>query len=385
MCGSKSLNAWSRRAAALLVAVLFAACASRPAPPATTPTAPSSAAPVAATYVYPGTTWETVADPATVGYCQDKLDVVTERAKQLPTTAMMAVVGGRVLFEYGDVTTVSYLASVRKSVLAMLFGNYVASGKIRLDKSLADLKIDDHQGLTASEKEATIADLLGARSGVYHPASNAGDNLAQAPPRGSQKHGTYFLYSNWDFNALGTIFEQETGQNLYDALERDLVKPIGMQEFDRSTHRRSGDAKASMHLAYHMNFSTRDMARIGYLMLREGNWNGQQIVPRDWAKRIVSVVTPVSEMNPANLRKGAFGYGYLWWVWDGEVAKGSFEGAYTGRGAIGQYITVLPRLDLVIAHKTRPGGQSVSWPQYMQLVDGIIAARCARPALMSSR
>ena len=383
MFGCNALHAWSRRAAALFLAVLFAACATKtarpPSSPSTLPATAAAAAPTAARYVYPGAAWEKIADPSTVGYCQDKLDVVTERAKQLPTTAMMAVVGGRVLYEYGDVTTVSYLASVRKSVLAMLFGNYVASGKIRLDKTLAELKIDDLQGLSASEKEATIADLLGARSGVYHPAANSGDNLAQAPPRGSQKHGTYFLYSNWDFNALGTIFEQETGQNLYDALERDLVRPIGMQEFNRSTHRRTGDGMQSMHLAYHMNFSTRDMARIGYLMLREGNWNGQQIVPRDWTKRIVSVITPVTEMNPPNLRKSPFGYGYLWWVWDGDAAKGPFEEAYTGRGAIGQYITVLPKLDLVIAHKTRPGGQSVSWQQYMQLVDGIIAARCTAP------
>jgi hypothetical protein len=44
--------------------------------------------------------------------------------------------------------------------------------------------------------------------------------------------------------------------------------------------------------------------------------------------------------------------------------------------AIGQYITVLPQLDLVIAHKTRPGGGSVSWGQYTELVDRLIAARC---------
>ena len=74
--------------------------------------------------------------------------------------------------------------------------------------------------------EATIADLLGARSGVYHEASNSGDNLADAPPRGSQKHGTYFLYSNWDFNALGTIFEQFTGGSIYDALQRELVETL---------------------------------------------------------------------------------------------------------------------------------------------------------------
>jgi len=361
-----------RRLMALLLALFVAACAAQTPPPVTT--APATAA--APRHTYPAGAWEKIADPASVGYCQDKLDRVTARARELPTTAMMAVVGGHALYEYGDLTAVSYLASVRKSVLAMLYGNYVASGRIRLDKTLADLKIDDLGGLLEGEKQATVADLLGARSGVYHEASNSGDNLADAPPRGSQKPGAYFLYSNWDFNALGTIFEQETGQSIYDALERDLVKPIGMQDFDRSTHRRNGDAKKSIHLAYHMNFSTRDMARIGYLMLRDGNWNGQQLIPRDWAKRIVSVVTPVSEMNPANLRKGPFGYGYLWWVWDGPAANGPFEGAYSGRGAIGQYITVLPKLDLVIAHKTRPGGQSVSWAQYMELVDGLIAARC---------
>ena len=192
---------------------------------------------------------------------------------------MMAVVGGRSLYEYGDLTTVSYLASVRKSVLAMLYGNYVANGTIKLNKSLADLSIDDIGGLLPVERTATVADLLGARSGVYHEASNPGDNLADAPPRGSQKPGTYFLYSNWDFNALGTIFEQETGQNIYDALEKDIVRPIGMRDFDRATHQRTGDAARSQHLAYHMNFSTRDMARLGYVMLRDGEWNGRQIVP----------------------------------------------------------------------------------------------------------
>jgi CubicO group peptidase (beta-lactamase class C family) len=338
-----------------------------------TPPSPASAATAA---VFPAESWEGVGDPANVGYCQDGLDLVTARAKELPTTAMVAVVGGRVLYEYGDVRAVSYLASVRKSVLAMLFGNYVASGRIRLDKTLAELKIDDVGGLTDSEKRATIADLLAARSGVYHAASNAGDDLAQAPPRGSQKPGTYYLYSNWDFNALGTIFEQETGRDLYDVLESDLVRAVGMQDFDRFSHRRTGNAKQSIHLAYHMSFSTRDMARIGYLMLRGGEWAGRQVVPREWTRRIVTPVTRVHEMNPSARRKGPFGYGYLWWVWDGEWAAGPYEGAYTGQGAIGQYITVLPKLDLVIAHKTGPGGRSVSGAQYRELVEKIISARC---------
>ena len=362
---------------ALALATCVAGCASSP--PAARP--PSTAPPSTADSrgIFPGAEWERISDPSTAGYCADKLGLVTARAQELPTTAMMAIVGGRVLYEYGDVATVSYLASVRKSVLAMLVGKYVKNGTIRLNKTLADLRIDDHGGLLPSEQQATIADLLGARSGVYHEASNAGDDLASAPPRGSQKPGSYYLYSNWDFNALGTIFEQETRQGIYEALENDLVRPTGMRDFDRAAHRRTGNAKRSVHLAYHMNFSTRDMARIGYVMLRDGQWNGQEIVPRDWVRRISSVVTPVEEMNPERHRRGPFGYGYLWWVWDGPAAKGPYAGAYTGQGAVGQFITVLPRRDMVVVHKTVPGRKrSVSGSQYRELLDLVLGAQgCA--------
>ena len=338
--------------------------------------APALSPSTGASAVFPAAAWERHATPGAAGYCVDGLQRVTDRAKELSTTAMVAVVGGKIVYEYGDLARVSYLASVRKSILAMLYGNYVKSGVIRLDKTLAELGVDDLQALSPLEKSATVADLLGARSGVYHPASNPGDSLASAPPRGSQKPGTYFLYSNWDFNALGTIFEQETKQSIYDALDKDLAVPIGMQDFDRSTHRRTGDATRSKHLAYHMNLSTRDMARVGYVMLRSGRWNGRQIVPEDWTRRISSIVTPVTEMNPENVRKGPFGYGYLWWIWDGPWSAGPYEGAYTGQGAVGQFITVLPKLDLVVAHKTVPGeNRNVSGGQYRELLERLVAAR----------
>lgn len=355
--------------AAVLVTLAVTASACHPQRPTTSP---SSGAAV----VFPDVDWDRHATPEAAGFCAGGLEQVTARAKELSTTAMVAVVGGKVAYEYGDLARVSYLASVRKSVLAMLYGNYVKSGVIRLDKTLADLGIDDIEGLSPLERSATVADLLGARSGVYHPASNPGDSLASAPRRGSQKPGAYFLYSNWDFNALGTIFEQETKQSIYEALEKDLARPIGMQDFDRGTHRRTGDATRSRHLAYHMNFSTRDMARVGYVMLRSGRWKQAQLVPQDWVRRISSIVTPLTEMNPENYRKGPFGYGYLWWIWDGPFSAGAYEGAYTGQGAVGQFITVLPKLDLVVAHKTVPGqNRTVSGAQYRELLDRLVNAR----------
>ncbi|HEY3287712.1 MAG TPA: amidohydrolase family protein [Gemmatimonadaceae bacterium] len=358
-----------RRIALLALLAATAACS---------PSAPSSrATPVAAAVIYPGADWERVSDPSAVGWSRERLDSVRATLSHMATTAMIVTEHGRVVFEYGDLTRQSYLASVRKSVLSMLYGIEIARGKVDTSKTLAQLGIDDLGGLLPSEKEATVQDLLSARSGVYHPASNAGDNLADAPPRGSQKHGTYQLYSNWDFNAVGAIFEQQTGRNIYDAVEAEIARPIGMQDWRRDLQQKSGDTTASKYQAYHMYFSTRDMARIGYLMLRNGAWNGKQIVPADWVQKSTSAITPVNQMHPSATRRGRFGYGYLWWPFDGDWNTGPYEGAYSGIGAVGQYITVIPKLDIVIAHKTEPraGSPGVQHPQFWALVDQVVAAR----------
>jgi CubicO group peptidase (beta-lactamase class C family) len=337
--------------------------------------------------VFPGPEWEAISDPREAGYCTPDFADATEYVKTLPTTAAMVIIGGRVLWQYGDVESVSYLASVRKSILATMFGKYVASGRIRLDATMLELGIDDVNGLLPAEKGATVRDLLSARSGVYHEAANAactgcGSTAGDPPgPRGTVQRGTYFLYNNWDFNALGTVFEQATGENIYNAFERDFARPLGFQDFDRDAQRKTVNLDRSVHPAYHFYLSTRDMARFGYLILRGGQWNGQQLVPSDWVKTMTTVVTPVGAMNPENYRRGPFGYGYLWWIWDGQANSGIYRGGFTGVGAIGQYITVLPELDMVVAHKTAPRrGSSVSVGRgdYLALIEKIAAARCDR-------
>jgi CubicO group peptidase (beta-lactamase class C family) len=356
-----------------LSVLTLVACAPRTGPRAT----PTSVACPDLQPVYPDTAWARVTVPECAGWSSAGLETVRNKLSGMATTSMLAIVGGRVFFEYGDPLVVSYLASVRKSVLSMLYGIYVERGVIDLDETLAQLGIDDVDGLTDDEKQATVRHLISARSGIYHAASNGGDDLASAPPRGSQAPGEYYLYNNWDFNAAGTVFELKTGLGIYDALERELVRPIGMRDFDRASHRRTGNRSRSMHLAYHMNLSTRDMARIGYLMLRSGAWNGRQIVPRDWVAESTSPITPVEEMNPVSRRSGPFGYGYLWWVFDRPDLGPAYDGAYTGLGAYGQHILVMPALDLVVAHKTRPGDVSVPHTEFLEVVALIVEAHCA--------
>jgi CubicO group peptidase (beta-lactamase class C family) len=329
--------------------------------------------------VFPGDEWDYYEDPEAAGYSAEKIKDIHEYiVNESNITGLMVVVGGKVLGEYGDVEELSYIASCRKSVLAILYGKYVENGTIDLEKTLEELHVDDNEGLLPIEKKATVHHLITARSGVYHPASNGGDNSADAPPRGSQQPGEYLLYNNWDFNAAGAVFEMLTGMNIYDALERDLARPIDMQDFDRWRQRKSGNLKLSRNPAYHMWLSTRDMARVGYLMLREGSWNGEQVISKAWARRIVSLVTPLEEMNPIRRRDGYLGYGYMWWIWDGPRATGAYEGAYTARGAWGQWITVLPKLDMVVAVKTKSTyRRRSSWESYEEILRRLIDARTA--------
>lgn len=318
--------------------------------------------------------WVRITNIESVGFSQGKLNDLRAYCKTISTTGLMGIYKGKVFFEYGDIKRVSYIASVRKSVLSMIYGKYTMNGKIDLNKSLESLDMDDHGGLLPIERRATITHLISAKSGVYHLASNPGDNLLQAPERGSKEPGTYYLYSNWDFNAAGAAFELTTGKNIFDVVQQELAIPLGMEDFHRSRHEKGGNLDRSKYSSYHMHFSTRDMAKLGQLMLDNGLYKGRQIIPKEWVRKSVSIITPPKEMNPDNLRNGEFGYGYMWWVWAGNDIPKELKGAYTAMGYAGQFITVIPTLNMVIAHKTVLP-QRVSISEYKSIVEQLIDSK----------
>ena len=334
---------------------------------------------------FPGADWERV-KPEVVGYSSPKLEALRAWLKTQQTTAMLVSTGGRVFFEYGDVQRVSKVASVRKSVLAMLFGKYHAEGKVDLNATVEQLGLVDVQPFLPIEKHATLLLLLTARSGIYHPSGN--ESLTSlSPRRGAQAPGTYFQYQNWDFNAAGTAFEKLAGKDIFEALEADLARPIGMQDFERSRQRKNSSMPDSVHPEYAMYLSTRDMARLGLLMLRDGVWNGTPLIPKDWCRYITTLVTAHHDIHPTQLSFSTasrrWGYGILWWVWDApawpNVITGPYQGAYSAMGANGQYIVVLPAIDLVIAHKVdfdEDGRREVEPHEFDAILQMVIASGC---------
>ncbi len=324
---------------------------------------------------YPGSTWTHWESFEDAGFDPTSQYIIESKLSSMNTTGVMVVKDGRVLLDYGNLTRTTYLASVRKSILSMMYGKYVEDGTINLELSLEDLGINDNQGLLAIEKQATIRDIISARSGVYHPPANTGDDSEYAPPRGSVEPGTYFLYNNWDFNVAGGIFQMLTSANIYDALRDDLAIPLQMQDFDRNEQVMGGNSSISQYLAYHMYISTRDLARLGLLMLNKGRWLDQQIIPEDWVEESTSIITPVEEMNPEFRRDGYYGYGYMWWVFDGEQIPMQFQNAYTAIGAYGQFLSVFPDLNIVVAHKTEPDAGTTTGQQYFELLQLIVNAK----------
>jgi CubicO group peptidase (beta-lactamase class C family) len=164
------------------------------------------------------------------GWSAQRLDSARTFSRQVGSAAVVVVQHGAIVAAWGDTGTNFLLNSARKSLLSAAMGIAVSQGQVHLDDTLAQLGIDDvPPALTAAEKQATVRDLLEARSGVYHPANYETASMGELrPARGSHPPGTFWYYNNWDFNALGTIYEHATGMSIFAGFARNIATPIGM-------------------------------------------------------------------------------------------------------------------------------------------------------------
>ncbi|MEO2022915.1 MAG: amidohydrolase family protein [Pirellulaceae bacterium] len=332
-------------------------------------------APVHAADRYPGREWSRLDSPEQAGWSSEKLQQARELSGTLDTAALMIVHNGVVVDEWGTTALPLNCHSIRKSLLSLVYGPHVAAGTISLDKKLAELGIDDNEpSLTEAEQQATLGDLLKARSGVFHPALyETAAMAAKRPQRGSHPPGTFWYYNNWDFNAACSIFENLTGGSLFEEFERRLAGPLQMQDFVRTRHTRYVTGEDSVHPAYPFQLSARDLARVGLLALRAGKWQGRQVVSSDWIQESTQSYSDAATSG---------GYGYMWWVAVDGVHFPNVSlptGTFSARGYRGHYLLVIPEWDLVVVHRvnTFQDGTRVLKSDFGKLLKLILAARPA--------
>lgn len=281
--------------------------------------------------------WEKI-DPAANSWSMERLEAARRKSKALKPTALMIVHDGKVIAQWGDASRKVNIASVRKSLLSALYGIAVADGRIDLSASLANLGVDDKAPrLTDEEKTATVRDLLMSRSGVYHPAAHeTADIKRKRPERGSHAPGSFWFYNNWDFNALGTIYRQQTGEDIFKSFESRIAKPIGMEDFSVKDGRYAVE-KLSEHPAYPFRLSARDAARFGQLFLNNGKWGTKQVIPTSWVRESTTAYSFAKRIRQ--------GYGYMWWTLPDKTWG---PNAFYASGYGGQIIAVVPSKRLVV-------------------------------------
>jgi CubicO group peptidase (beta-lactamase class C family) len=308
------------------------------------------------------------------GWSPERLAQARTYAASIGTDALFLVQQGRVVDRWGAIESRFRCHSIRKSILSALIGISVEEGRIDLSATLADLDIDDEQGLTDRERRASVLDLLCARSGIYHPTVAETDRMrAIREARHSHGPGTFWCYNNWDFNALGTIYERFEGRSVFEAFRDRLAVPLGFQDYRFDEERRDGcysRSEATRHPAYPFRLTARDLARFGQLFLQRGTWGGREVVPRLWVDLSVS---PISDAG----HDGA--YGYMWWVSRAGIHFPGVhvpEGTYTARGAGGHYVCVVPARDLVVVHRvdTDQEGKKVDKFRFGRLLGLILDA-----------
>ena len=320
---------------------------------------------------WPGASWSA---PTSGGWNAALLTKAQQiSSEQGGDAAVMVVHRGQLIAHWGETNTPRLVQSVRKQLLSGLIGQEVAAGRLDLQASLQELGIDDEAPpLRPEQRQARVQDLLESRSGIFHSAHYefgawkreraglAGQNIAP---------GQLWVYNNWDFNALGSIFERASGTTIAQAFDERIAAPLGMQDFQPAHVEATGDGSftawvledRSVHPAYAFRISARDLARYGLLWLGCGDWNGTAVLPPSW---IINSTRgrPISEGAPADGIQHYFGqFGWLWWVERG--AQRSMHGMpedltyYYASGAGGHRLLVIPPLDLVIAHVVAtPGG-----------------------------
>ncbi len=190
-----------------------------------------------------------------------------------------------------------------------------------LDQRKRDMTLEDvltmRSGLDWKEQDASIAALY--RSGDW--VQFMLDKPMVVSP------GSTFNYCSGCSHLLSAILQETTGLKTRDYAERHLLKPLGI-----SNAQWAADPAGTSIGGWGLQLTPRDLAKLGYLYLRNGQWDGTQIVSAQWVKSATEQHTTTD---------GKLGYGYQWWT------DPSLE-AYAALGRGGQTVFVIPRLDLIV-------------------------------------
>jgi CubicO group peptidase (beta-lactamase class C family) len=261
--------------------------------------------------------------------------------------------------------------SCTKSVVSALVGIAMEQGYLEgVDQPVLDIVERSAANLDPRKRDMTLEDLLTMSTGLDCRDSylyrweglsqmRRSDDWVQFVldlPMAAEP-GTRFEYCNGASFLLSANVQEKTGQSALDFARAHLFGPLGISDVEwASSPQGITIGWSDLHL------TPRDMAKIGYLYLRGGQWDGKQVVPAGW------VEASTRKHISATLEDG---YGYQWWVDD--------SGYYMALGYAGQFIFVVPEKDLVVVFVSDLAEQDFYVPQQLLEQHILPAAKSNKP------
>ena len=297
--------------------------------------------------------------------------------------SILLVKNGKLIFEeyfYGynrDTKHIMYSAS--KSITSILVGIAMDQKLIHNVDQKAYAFLPEYKGTKWVDQkyDITLKHVLTMSAGIdwedwkypHHDGRNStgamfrsGDWIKFVLDRDMiERPGDRFNYSDGLTMLLGVIIKNSTGKYADQFAEKHLFTPLGISDY--SWKKSPG---GSVNTAWGLSLKPRDMAKIGYLFLKNGRWNGKQIVSQKWVNESTKALITDVELGS--------GYGYQWWCGKTNINNQVIE-VYYAAGMGGQYIFVCPSLNLVAVITSSPIGNPLGElrPQVM-MTDYILPA-----------
>ncbi len=303
-------------------------------------------------------------------------------AEALPDIRSVVVIRrGRVAFEYHrsgyTADSLQPIESVTKSVLSTLVGIALAQGHIAsLDQPVVTL-MPELAGLNADvrARQLSVRHLLTMTAGFAPSERRFFDPKERAQFAMSRTFesnpGAAFRYDNPASNLLAAVLAKAVDETPAGYAQRQLFAPLGIERSDWTVD------EQGRHLGYTgLKLRTRDMAKLGQLLLQEGAWAGQQLLTREFA------LAATDRQNAGGPPVG-LAYGYLWWVGS---ASGAVRKPFVASGFGGQLVWVDPSLDLVVAVNAEVSQASIARNQAVdlvrrQIVPAVLKSKAEQPPL----
>ncbi len=237
------------------------------------------------------------------------------------------------------------LQSVTKSIASIMIGVAIKEGDI----SSTDVRVvdffEDYDLSIADEslKTATLENLLTMQLGMeWHEIDRPIDSTNTTGQLEASQDwiqftlnqpmdtipGTKWVYNSGASQLMSGIIKKATGLYIDEYAEKHLFTPLGIKNYHwKKTPAGYTDTEGGLYL------EAQDLAKIGFLMLREGKWEGQQIISSEWVKKSVTKQVSFDKEK---------GYGYQWWRDDQDGIE-----IWACHGFGGQYLLDFPKLETI--------------------------------------